>query len=206
MHNLPGRDGRLHRDAALRHRRGQRPRHPAGEGDHHPGRQAGRRHRLLLRARARAPPPAMRNCRSRSKADLGRRRARGRGRLRRARPRSSSDELAQHAPEKDAVGRERYALASRDFLGATDRPGRDLRVGHRGTRPHDGGAGVDRPRDQARRIRARGHRVPRRRPDPQAARHRCAAAVDAGDERPRRRGAVEDATSTSPRRSSAWSA
>ena len=30
-----------------------------------------------------------------------------------------SDELAQHAPEKDAVGRELYALASRDFLGAT---------------------------------------------------------------------------------------
>lgn len=29
------------------------------------------------------------------------------------------DELAQHAPEKDAVGRELYALASRDFLGAT---------------------------------------------------------------------------------------
>ncbi|MEO8908315.1 MAG: DUF885 domain-containing protein [Microbacteriaceae bacterium] len=30
-----------------------------------------------------------------------------------------SDELAGHAPEKDAVGRELYALASRDFLGAT---------------------------------------------------------------------------------------
>ena len=30
-----------------------------------------------------------------------------------------SDELAQHAPDKDAVGRELYALASRDFLGAT---------------------------------------------------------------------------------------
>lgn len=29
------------------------------------------------------------------------------------------DELAAHAPEKDAVGRELYALASRDFLGAT---------------------------------------------------------------------------------------
>ncbi|WP_295117778.1 DUF885 domain-containing protein [uncultured Leifsonia sp.] len=29
------------------------------------------------------------------------------------------DELASHAPEKDAVGRELYALASRDFLGAT---------------------------------------------------------------------------------------
>jgi uncharacterized protein (DUF885 family) len=29
------------------------------------------------------------------------------------------NELAQHAPEKDAVGRERYALASRYFLGAT---------------------------------------------------------------------------------------
>ncbi|WP_348787882.1 DUF885 domain-containing protein [Leifsonia sp. NPDC080035] len=29
------------------------------------------------------------------------------------------DELAQHAPQKDAVGRELYALASRDFLGAT---------------------------------------------------------------------------------------
>ncbi|MFJ8893842.1 DUF885 domain-containing protein [Leifsonia sp. NPDC102414] len=29
------------------------------------------------------------------------------------------DELAQHAPEKDAVGRELYALASRSFLGAT---------------------------------------------------------------------------------------
>ncbi|GAA0414896.1 DUF885 domain-containing protein [Leifsonia naganoensis] len=29
------------------------------------------------------------------------------------------NELAQHAPEKDAVGRELYALASRDFLGAT---------------------------------------------------------------------------------------
>ena len=29
------------------------------------------------------------------------------------------DELAQHAPEKDAVGRELYALASRGFLGAT---------------------------------------------------------------------------------------
>ncbi|AGW41331.1 hypothetical protein O159_12530 [Leifsonia xyli subsp. cynodontis DSM 46306] len=29
------------------------------------------------------------------------------------------DELAPHAPEKDAVGRELYALASRDFLGAT---------------------------------------------------------------------------------------
>jgi uncharacterized protein (DUF885 family) len=30
-----------------------------------------------------------------------------------------NDELAQHAPQKDAVGRELYALASRDFLGAT---------------------------------------------------------------------------------------
>jgi uncharacterized protein (DUF885 family) len=29
------------------------------------------------------------------------------------------DELMQHAPEKDAVGRELYELASRDFLGAT---------------------------------------------------------------------------------------
>jgi uncharacterized protein (DUF885 family) len=29
------------------------------------------------------------------------------------------DELAQHAPEKDAVGREYYELASRSFLGAT---------------------------------------------------------------------------------------
>lgn len=29
------------------------------------------------------------------------------------------DELGQHAPEKDAVGRELYSLASRDFLGAT---------------------------------------------------------------------------------------
>jgi uncharacterized protein (DUF885 family) len=29
------------------------------------------------------------------------------------------DELAAHAPEKDAVGREHYALASRGFLGAT---------------------------------------------------------------------------------------
>ena len=29
------------------------------------------------------------------------------------------DELAQHAPERDAVGRDRYALASRYFLGAT---------------------------------------------------------------------------------------
>jgi len=29
------------------------------------------------------------------------------------------DELQQHAPEKDAVGREMYALASRSFLGAT---------------------------------------------------------------------------------------
>jgi uncharacterized protein (DUF885 family) len=29
------------------------------------------------------------------------------------------NELAQHAPERDAVGREIYALASRDFLGAT---------------------------------------------------------------------------------------
>src|SRR6478609_646715 len=29
------------------------------------------------------------------------------------------DELAEHAPEKDAVGRELYQLASRDFLGAT---------------------------------------------------------------------------------------
>src|SRR5207245_728635 len=29
------------------------------------------------------------------------------------------NELAQHAPEKDAVGRELYALASRGFLGAT---------------------------------------------------------------------------------------
>ncbi|MFF1878830.1 DUF885 domain-containing protein [Leifsonia sp. NPDC058230] len=29
------------------------------------------------------------------------------------------NELAKHAPEKDAVGRELYALASRDFLGAT---------------------------------------------------------------------------------------
>ncbi|MEO7015308.1 MAG: DUF885 domain-containing protein, partial [Leifsonia sp.] len=29
------------------------------------------------------------------------------------------NELAQHAPEKDAVGRDLYALASRDFLGAT---------------------------------------------------------------------------------------
>ena len=29
------------------------------------------------------------------------------------------DELARHAPEKDAVGRELYALASRGFLGAT---------------------------------------------------------------------------------------
>jgi uncharacterized protein (DUF885 family) len=30
-----------------------------------------------------------------------------------------TNELAQHAPEKDAVGRDRYALASRYFLGAT---------------------------------------------------------------------------------------
>ncbi|WP_345764688.1 DUF885 domain-containing protein [Diaminobutyricibacter sp. McL0608] len=30
-----------------------------------------------------------------------------------------TDEVAQHAPEKDAVGREHYALASRYFLGAT---------------------------------------------------------------------------------------
>jgi Uncharacterized protein conserved in bacteria len=29
------------------------------------------------------------------------------------------DELAEHAPQKDAVGRDLYALASRDFLGAT---------------------------------------------------------------------------------------
>ena len=50
---------------------------------------------------------------------------------------------------------------------------------------------------------ARGDRVPRARPQPQAARHRRAAALDAGDQRPRRRRARRRPTSTSPTRSAA---
>ena len=60
---------------------------------------------------------------------------------------SASSSTASSQPvagEQDAVGRELYALQSRHFLGADDRPRRDLRVGHRGARPHGRRAGVHR--------------------------------------------------------------
>ena len=42
---------------------------------------------------------------------------------------SSSDELAPRGRDREAVGREEYALCSRYFLGADGRPRRDLRLG-----------------------------------------------------------------------------
>ena len=71
--------------------------------------------------------------------------------------------------EKDAVGRELYALHSRRFLGATARSRRDVRLGRRGACPHGGRAGVDRPRDQGQERRSRGGR---RVPQPRTSRAR----------------------------------
>ena len=116
------------------------------------------------------------------------------------------DELAQHAPEKDAVGRELYALASRDFLGATHRPGRNLRVGHRGTGPDGRRSRRPSPARSSRAHPCGGDRLPRRRPDSQAARHGRAAAVDAGRPATGRSRSCRRPTSTSRTRSSGWSA
>ena len=186
------RDRRLHRDPARRHRaRASSPRC---------GRSArSRRRRTASRAptasSARSPANAKRRRRRTGRAAATRARARGRRRgirLRHPRrvPRAASSSRSRGS--SDAVGRDIYALQSRHFLGAVDRPRRDLRVGHRGARAHGRRAGVDRQRDRAGGIRRRGDRVPRRRPRSQAARHRRAAAVDAGDERPGRRRARRD--------------
>ena len=110
-------------------------------------------------------------------------------------------ELAPAAGEEDAVGRELYALQSRHFLGADDRPRRDLRVGHRRAAAHGRRADAHRGRDQARRIGRRGDRVPRPDASRKLQRHRRTAGLDAGAERQGRRRARVAATSTSPTRS-----
>ncbi len=72
-------------------------------------------------------------------------------------------ELAPVATEQDGVGRELYALRSRVVPRREDRPRRDLRLGPRGA-PADGRrAERDRERDQVRRQRRGGDRVPRTR-------------------------------------------
>ncbi len=97
------------------------------------------------------------------------------------------DELAPVASEHDAVGRELYALHSRRFLGAEIDLDETYEWGVAELRPHGRRAGVDRERDPPRCDRGGGRRVPRAGPGAQAPRHRRAAEVDAGDQRPGRR-------------------
>ncbi len=98
-------------------------------------------------------------------------------------------ELAPAASETDAVGRELYQLHSRVFLGAEI----DLDETYEWGLEELARMVAEREREPPGRDRRRGGGVPRERREPQAPRHRRASGVDAGDERPRRRGTREDA-------------
>ena len=99
--------------------------------------------RLLRRVRRAKPPRTRDSSRHRSPA------TRRQLRMRRASPTtscvaSSRAELAPAASEKDAVGRELYALHSRRFLGATIDLDETYEWGHRRARPHGRRADRDR--------------------------------------------------------------
>ena len=149
------------------------------------------RHRLLRDVRRRGrtrrgPAAGIPRPRSRRQRQRGARRLRRAGAVprRRARPRGDREGCRRPRAVRTAVA----PVPRRD-----DRPRRDLRVGRRGARAHGRRAGVHRERDQGRRLGRRGRRLPRAGREPQAPRHRCAAALDAGDQRPRRRRARQDA-------------
>ena len=93
--------------------------------------------------------------------------------------------LLDRAPESDAAGRERYQLASRQFLGATVDLEETYAWGQEELARHRGRHARHRRPHRARRVGQGGHRAPRPRPAVPAARHRRAARLDAG---PRRRG------------------
>ena len=92
-------------------------------------------------------------------------------------------ELLPHAPEADACGRERYALESRYFLGATVDLEETYRWGQQEVaslaRPDE----RDRRGARGRRERRARRRDPRRRREVPAARHRRAQGLDAGARR-----------------------
>ena len=83
------------------------------------------------------------------------------------------DELAPQAPEEDAVGRERYALWSRYFLGATVDLDETYAVGPGGARPRRRRAGEVAAAD--RRARRERSRTPSRRASTPTRRARCTA-------------------------------
>ena len=119
-------------------------------------RPAGSRRRLLRRPGRRALRTTLREpahrCRGRSLCGVRGVRPLPRDRARTSRPRA------------EAVGRERYALESRRFLGATDRPRGDLRLGLGGAEAAQRRHGRDRGPDPPGRDGGRGGRAPRRRP------------------------------------------
>ena len=155
-----------------------------------PDRPLHERQRLLRDVRRRGRPdrgPAagIPRPRTRRQRQRGARRVRRAGAVpqRRARPGREREGCRRPRAVRPALA----PLPRRD-----DRPRRDLRVGRRGARPHGRRAGVDRARDQGRRLGRRGRGVPRAGREPQAPRHRRAAALDAGDERPGGRRARQD--------------
>ena len=114
---------------------------------------------------------------------------------------SSYDALAQFLSAELAPAAEREGCRRARALRAAvapvprrdDRPRRDLRLGRRGARPHGRRAGVDRA-TRSRPAPSVEEAVAFLEEDasPQAPRHRRAAALDAGDERPRDRRARQD--------------
>ena len=144
-------------------RRGARRPGPVVLHDVRRGPRGGRRPRT-------GPPPA-RWCARTSSTAPPRRAARTR-----TSPGFLADELAPQAPEADAVGRERYALWSRYFLGADGRPRGDLPLGPGGAGPRRRRAGAGRaPGAGRRRRRGRGPRAAGRRGARRATRRACCA-------------------------------
>ena len=181
-------------------------RHPPGARGAAQAKQAGRRQRLLLRVHRRREGRPTANCPRRSPPTSPTGRAESADGLRASSPTSSQNELAPHAPEKDAVGRELYALASRDFLGATVDLDETYEWGieelARMVAEQESIAREIKPGASVREAIA----FLDRRRQPQAARHRRAAALDAGDQRPRDRRARQVALRHPRPRSAASSA
>ena len=170
-----------------------------------PDRPLHRRHRLLrdVRRRRRTGRGAAAGI---PRPRTRRQRQRRTRRVRRSSPQFLSAELAPVGEREGCRGPRALRPSVAPLPRRDDRPRRDLRLGRRGARAHGRRAGVDRRRDQGRGIGRRGRRVPRAGPVAQAPRHRRAAALDAGDERPGRSPSSARPTSTSPSRSAASSA
>ena len=113
------RDRRLHRDAARGHRARASSRRAARCARSSPRSRRYTSRQGFFATFAATAAPAEGQLPASLARELGGQRQRRARRLRRPRRSSSSGELAPAAGEKDAVGRELYALQSRRFLGAT---------------------------------------------------------------------------------------